>query len=169
MNYQFTKGQFNEAELESAIIELFKAQGYDYMLGDTIERKYEDVLLLDDLRAYLFEHYADKNLTESEVQKIINRILLISSTPLYSGNKETFWLVNEGFDLVRDDPNDIAVHIDFIDFETPTNNKFKIVNQYYVKGQYMRCPDMLVFINGIPMAIWEFKSAIKEDTTIHDA
>lgn len=50
MNYHFTKGQFTEAELESAIIELFKAQGYEYLYGDEIERKYEDVLLLDDLR-----------------------------------------------------------------------------------------------------------------------
>lgn len=171
MNYHFTKGQFTEAELESAIIELFKAQGYEYLYGDEIERKYEDVLLLDDLREYLSERYADKHLTESEMQKIINRILLISSTPLYAGNKETFWQINEGFDLVRDDPNELSLHIDYLYFDDKEahKNKFKIVNQYYVKGRYMRCPDMLVFINGIPMAIWEFKSAIKEDTTIHDA
>ncbi len=171
MDYHFTKGQFTEAELESAIIELFRAQGYEYIHGDAIERKYEDVLLVDDLRAYLSERYADKHLTESEIQKIINRILLISSTPLYAGNKETFWQINEGFDLVRDDPNELSLHIDYLYFDNKEahKNKFKIVNQYYVKGRYMRCPDMLVFINGIPMAIWEFKSAIKEDTTIHDA
>lgn len=169
MDYQFTKGQFIEAELESAIIELFKEQGYDYVYGDEIARKYEDILLEDDLRAYLYERYAEKNLTDNEVQKIVNNIALISSTPLYAGNKDTFWQINEGFDLVRDDPSKLALHIDYINFEDYTKNKFKIVNQYYVKGQHLRCPDMLVFINGIPMAIWEFKSAIKEDTTIHDA
>lgn len=169
MDDHFTKGQFNEAELESAIIELFKAQGYDYVHGDEIARKYEDILLEDDLRAYLSERYAEENLTESEVQKIINNIALISSTPLYAGNKDTFWQINEGFDLVRDDPTKIALHIDYINFEDYSKNKFKIVNQFWVKGQHLRCPDMLVFINGIPMAIWEFKSSIKEDTTIHDA
>ena len=155
MDYHFTKGQFTEAELESAIIELFRAQGYEYIHGDAIERKYEDVLLVDDLRAYLSERYADKHLTESEIQKIINRILLISSTPLYAGNKETFWQINEGFDLVRDDPNELSLHIDYLYFDNKEahKNKFKIVNQYYVKGRYMRCPDMLVFINGIPMEI----------------
>ena len=169
MDYHFIKGQFTEDELENAIIELFKAQEYDYVHGDNIERKYEDVLLEDDLRAYLSERYKDKNLTENEVQKIINNIALISSTPLYAGNKDTFWQINKGFDLVRDNPNDETVHIDYINFDEYANNKFKIVNQFWVKDRHLRCPDMLVFINGIPMAIWEFKSAIREDATIHDA
>lgn len=169
MNYHFTKGQFNEAELENAIIELFKEQGYTYVHGDMIERKYEDVLLECDLRAYLAERYANENLSEGEIQKIINRIALISSTPLYSGNKETFWEINNGFDLVRDDAEKLALHIDFINFDDYTQNRFKIVNQLVIKGVHTRIPDLLVYINGIPVAIWEFKSAIKEDTTIHDA
>ena len=64
MDYHFTKGQFNEAELENAIIELFKEQGYTYVHGDEIERRYEDVLLEYDLRAYLAERYANENLSE---------------------------------------------------------------------------------------------------------
>ena len=171
MDYHFIKGQFNEDELEHAIIELFKDQGYEYVHGDEIARKYEDILLEDDLRAYLSERYAEENLTDNEVQKIINNITLISSTPLYAGNRDTFWQINEGFDLVRDDPSKLALHIDYMYYKSADvyKNKFKIVNQYWVKGQYLRRPDMLVFINGIPMAIWEFKSAIKENTTIHDA
>ena len=135
MTYHFTKGQFNESELENAIIELFKNQEYDYIHGDSIHRKYEDVLLEDDLRAYLSERYAKEGLTESEIQKIINRIKLIPSSPLYAGNRETFWLINEGFDLVRDDPDKIALHIDFINFDSPKQNKFKVVNQYYERSQ----------------------------------
>src|SRR5699024_585708 len=127
------------------------------------------VLLECDLRAYLAERYANENLSEGEIQKIINRIALISSTPLYSGNKETFWEINNGFDLVRDDAEKLALHIDFINFDDYTQNKFKIVNQLVIKGVHTRIPDLLVYINGIPVAIWEFKSAIKEDTTIHDA
>ncbi len=65
------------------------------------------------------ERYAKESITESEVQMIINRIKLIPSTPLYAGNRETFWLINEGFDLVRDDPDKIALHIDFIYFDSP--------------------------------------------------
>ncbi len=169
MDYKFEKGNFNEEQLELAIIELFKQQGFTYVHGDTIHRRYEDVLLVDDLLSFIKNKYADEGLTELELQKIINKINLISSNPLYAGNKETFLLVNEGFDLMRDDPSKVALHIDFIDYDIPANNLFKVVNQYNVQDKHLRRPDLLVFVNGIPVCIWEFKSAIKEDTTIHDA
>lgn len=169
MDYKFEKGTFNEEQLELAIIELFKQQGFTYVHGDTIHRRYEDVLLVDDLLSFIKDKYADEGLTEIELQKIVNKINLISATPLYSGNKETFLLINEGFDLVRDDPSKVALHVDFIDYEQPSNNLFKVVNQYNVQDKHLRRPDLLVFVNGIPVCIWEFKSAIKEDTTIYDA
>ena len=169
MDYTFTKGTFTEAQLEAAIIALFEQQGYTYVPGETIHRKYEDILLLDDLRAFLSARYASANLSETELQKIINQIALIPATPLYSGNRDTFWLINEGFDLLRDDASQVALHVDYIDFDNPDNNIFKVVNQYSVQGERLRRPDLLVFINGIPIAICEFKSAINEDTTVHDA
>ncbi len=169
MDYTFKKGTFTEAQLEAAIIALFEQQGYTYVPGETIHRKYEDILLLDDLRAFLSARYASANLSETELQKIINQIALIPATPLYSGNRDTFWLINEGFDLLRDDTSQVALHVDYIDFDNPNNNIFKVVNQYSVQGERLRRPDLLVFINGIPIAICEFKSAINEDTTVHDA
>lgn len=169
MEYTFEKGQFTEAQLEEAIITLFKQQGYEYTDGENIHRKYEDILLLNDLRQFLFSRYAEEELSEGEVQKIINHLSFIQSSPLYIGNKETFWLVNEGFDLQRDDTSKVALHVDYIDFDEPQNNIFKVVNQYSVQGEQLRRPDLLVFINGMPVAIFEFKSAINEDTTVHDA
>ena len=165
----FVKGQFTEAELEKAIITLFEQQGYIYINGENLHRKYEDILLLDDLRQFLFSRYADEVLSEVELQKIINRLTLIPANPLYAANKETFWLINEGFDLQRDDTTKVALHVDYIDFDEPQNNIFKVVNQYSVQGEQLRRPDLLVFINGIPVAIFEFKSAINEDTTVYDA
>ena len=99
MDYTFIKGQFTEAQLESAIIALFEQQGYTYVHGESIHRQYEDILLLDDLRAFMQNRYAKDGLSEVELQKIINKLALIQATPLYSGNRESFWLINEGFDL----------------------------------------------------------------------
>ncbi len=169
MDYVFEKGKFTEAELEQAIIELFMAQGYTYIHGENIHRQYEDILLLDDLRSYLTSRYEAEILSDVEVQKIINKLNLINASPLYAGNRETFWLINEGFDLVRDDISQVALHVEYIDYEHPDNNIFKVVNQYWVQGEHLRRPDLLVFINGIPIAICEFKSAIEENTTIYDA
>lgn len=169
MDYEFVRGQFTEAQLEAAIIELFQQQGYIYVHGEKIHRQYEDIPLEDDLRSFLQERYAHEGLSETETQKIINQLTLIPASPLYEGNRAAFWLVNEGFDLQRDDLSKVALHIDYIDFDHPDNNIFKVVNQYSVQGERLRRPDMLVFINGIPIAIFEFKSAINEDANVHDA
>ena len=167
MDYHFTKGKFTEAELEKAIIELCEQQGYTYVCGEDMHRKYEDILLLDDLRSYLTSRY--QGLSDTEMLKIINKLNLINATPLYLGNREAFRLVNEGFDLARDDISKVALHIDYINYDEPDKNIFKVVNQYSVQGEHLRRPDMLLFINGIPVAIFEFKTAIEEDTTIYDA
>lgn len=169
MDYEFVRGQFTEAQLEAAIIELFQQQGYIYVHGEKIHRQYEDIPLEDDLRSFLQERYAHEGLSETETQKIINQLTLIPASPLYEGNRAAFWLVNEGFDLQRDDLSKVALHIDYIDFDHPDNNIFKVVNQYSVQGERLCRPDMLVFINGIPIAIFEFKSAINEDANVHDA
>lgn len=168
-NYKFLKGTFNENDLEKAVVELFQCEGYENIAGDSIQRDFKDILLLDDLRKFILNRYADENLSETELQKIINKISLINSTPLYAGNRETFFLINEGFDLQRDDISKIALHIDYIDFDKPDKNIFKTVTQFSVQDELLRRPDLLIFINGIPIAVFEFKSAIREDTTIHDA
>ncbi|MBR6982021.1 MAG: AAA family ATPase [Ruminococcus sp.] len=145
MDYHFMKGKFTEAELEKAIIELCTQQGYTYVCGENIHRKYEDILLLDDLRSYLTLRYSKDGLSDTEMQKIINKLSLINATPLYIGNREAFRLVNEGFDLARDDFSKVALHIDYINYDEPDKNIFKVVNQYSVQGEHLRRPDMLLF------------------------
>lgn len=167
MDYFFEKGKFTEAELENAFIELFTNQGYVYLSGEEIHRRLDDILIIEDLSRYLRHKYDD--ITDTEILRAISLLENISSTPLYSGNKETYKLITEGYDLPRDDNTKIALHIDYIDFNDETNNIFKIVNQFSVEDVKNRRPDLLVFINGIPVTIFEFKTAIEEDKTIHDA
>lgn len=165
---EFIKGTFNEAELETAIIQMFENQEYEYVNGYSIHCRSDNILLENDLRSYLTNLYRD--LTPSEITKVISKLKNIPYYSLYQGNRETFWLLNEGFDFPRDDSSQLAIHIDYIDFEHPENNTFKVVNQYTVDtGRQPRRPDVLLFINGIPVAIFEFKTAIQEETTIHDA
>ena len=171
MDYVFEKGNFTEYDLENAIIQLFhEGEHYDYVHGDDIHRKLEDVIIIDDLKKYILFKYAPYHLTPTEVKTIINKVIDVgSSASLYSKNKEAYYLVTEGFDFVREDVTKVGLHIDFIDFDTPENNVFKVVNQFSVKGLSVRRPDLVIFINGIPICICEFKTAVKEDTTIYDA
>ena len=159
--------KFTESQLEEAIIELFQTNGYDYANGETLHRKYDEVLLETDMKNFLSRRYQD--VTDLELEKIINKIKYVPNTPLYMGNREAFYLVNEGFNLIRDDADKEPIHIEYIDFENPENNIFKVVNQFTVQDVRERRPDMLLFVNGIPVAIFEFKTAIRETTTIYDA
>lgn len=57
MDYFFEKGKFTEAELENAFIELFEKEGYDYLSGEQIHRRLDDILMVEDLAAYLRKKY----------------------------------------------------------------------------------------------------------------
>ena len=169
MGSAFERGKFVEADLEVAFIELFQTMGYKYVSGDCIHRTLDEVLIEEDLIKFIQNKYHDKDLIDIEIKRIINHIKLIPATPLYIGNREAYRLISEGVDLKREDTSKVALHIEYIDFENHNNNIFKVVNQYTVSGEKTRRPDMLLFINGIPLGIFEFKSAIQEDTTIYDA
>ncbi|EGV7878780.1 type I restriction endonuclease, partial [Enterococcus faecium] len=104
--------KFDEAQLEQAIIELFVKNGYDYVSGESIHRKYDEVLLFDDLKSFMLSKYPDLNGKELEI--ITNKLKFVPTSPLYIGNRQAFFLVNEGFDLARDDTSKPPIHIDFI-------------------------------------------------------
>ncbi|MCD8174342.1 MAG: hypothetical protein LUD41_00095 [Phascolarctobacterium sp.] len=168
VDYSVINGNFVEENLEQAIISIFQKQCYTYVMGENINRRYEDILLVDDLREYINARYNAANLSEVEIQEIINELDSISEIPLYAGNKNAVWLINEGFNLVREDTNLDTLHVEYINFDEPKKNVFKIVSQYTVQGSYKLRPDLLVFINGIPVAIFELKTISTENITIHD-
>ena len=161
---------FNEHALEMSIMQLFKDEGYTYVSGDQIHRERTEVLLIDDLKQYLYNRYAKDGITPSEVDGIILSLRNISGT-IYEANKAVYKLISDGFILNREDRSQKDIFIELIDFENADNNIFKVVNQFEIDGinNQRRIPDGIVFVNGIPVVVLEFKSAVKENTTIMDA
>lgn len=160
---------FNEHALEMAIMELFSQEGYTYTNGEQIHKELGDVLLRDDLRAFLCSRYAADGMTPLEVESVLARLTANVGGSLYENNAHTYRLITEGFTIKREDTAQADLFIEPIDFEQPENNIFRIVNQLEIKGQEKRIPDGIVYINGLPMVVLEFKSAVKENTTIMDA
>lgn len=161
---------FNEHALEMSIMELFKDEGYIHLNGSQIHRERTEVLLQEDLKQYLYNRYAKDGITSSEVDGILLMLRNISGT-LYEANKAFYKLLCDGFILNREDRTQKDIYIELIDFDTPENNIFKAVNQFEIEGinNQLRIPDGIVFVNGIPVVVLEFKSAVKENTTIMDA
>lgn len=161
---------FNEHSLEMAIMELFQDENYEYISGDMIQRKQTEVLLENDIKSYLKDKYASENLTENEIDGIILSLRSISGS-IYEANKSICKMLCDGFILNREDRSQKDLYINLIDFENIENNIFKIVNQFEIEGvnNQIRIPDAILFVNGLPIVVFEFKSAVREDATIMDA
>lgn len=151
--------QFTEHSLELSIIELFEKQGYAHIAGSEIHHDKREVLLEDVLRNFLLFKYSSLNLTQNEITTIVNSIKNISSS-LYDENKAVLEIIHKGITLRRDDQTQKDVLIHLIDYDNPENNFFNIVNQLEIQGrEHNRIPDGIVYINGIPLVVLEFKSA----------
>ena len=163
-------GIFNEERLENSIIKLLEKQKYEYILGSAISRDYKSVIIENDLKDYLAEKYHSNGITEIEINRIVSSLTTLSPYPLYEANREIMTKVSDGFILKRDNQKDKDFVVSLIDFDDPEKNRWKVINQFTIKGpDETRRPDILIFINGLPLVIWEFKSAINEETTITDA
>lgn len=166
--------KFDEHALEMSIMKLFEKEGYTYVRGDRIQRNNKtQVLIEEDLREYLKTRYVAEELTKSEIDSIILSLHAISGT-LYEDNKQILQKISDGFIFNREDRSKKDIYIELLDYETDAEknrNIYKIVNQFEIEGynNQLRIPDGIVFVNGIPLVVLEFKSAIKENTTIMDA
>ena len=161
--------KFTEAQLEQAFIELLGQENIPHVLGEDIVRSEEEVLIKEDLKTFLLNHYKADNLTESEADQIIRQLEVFSSSDLYESNKAIMKLISDGFALKREDRSQKDIWVYLIDYSEKNSNTYKIVNQLEITGYQKRIPDGILYINGIPLVVFEFKTAINENVTIHDA
>jgi len=85
--------KFTEKKLEAAIIEPLGEQGFSYISGKSISRKPSDLLIKEDLRAYLAKQYKTANITSGEIDSIIHQLETLPASDLYESNKTFFkWL-----------------------------------------------------------------------------
>lgn len=161
--------KFDEEKLEKAIIQLFEFAEYTYIEGKDLTREKEEVLIKSDLRDFIFNRYEHEEITHSEVDAIIKLLENMPSSTIYDSNKKIINMMSEGFTIRREDSSKKDLFIRLIDFENVENNIFKIVNQMEIKQYHDRIPDTIVYVNGLPLVVFEFKSAIRENATIYDA
>ena len=184
--------KFTEAKLEQAFIKLLGNEGYPHFVGSSLVRSSEDeVLIEDDLKTYLLTRYQNANLTEVEAKSIILQLKTLSSADLYESNKKIMQWLADGFILKREDRSQKDIHISLIDYAgldhqrqsenldiiaaepdvqyRADNNIYKFVNQLEIVGTERRIPDGILYVNGLPLVVFEFKTAIQENTTIHNA
>lgn len=164
-------GHYCESEYEYAFLSFLEDEGWHYLHGNSIPRENKTtVLYADDMEQFLSKTNAD--LTADEIRQIMDKVRLVGAESEFSTLHMVYgWIVN-GVQFVPQ--SGLARMVALIDFEHPENNIFRAVNQFAVEyinnGQKEnRRPDILLFVNGIPLCIIELKNPSDANATIYDA
>jgi len=166
-----------ESVVEEAAIEWFKELGYQYLFGPDIacdgispEREsYSQVILLDRLQKAL--EAINPHVPDSAIEEACRKVNRPESPNLIINNRQFHKMVTNGVDVeYRNESGDIiGDKVWLLDFDNPDNNDWLAVNQFTViEGQNRRL-DIVVFVNGIPLAVLELKNPADENATIRTA
>ena len=169
---------FTEDLLEEAAIEILQSLGYDYVFGPDIslggdyeERlDYREVVLGNRVKDALFR--INKGIPAEALEEAYRRIITFNSPMLEENNRSFHRLLTEGIDVsFAEDGNIRTKNVQIVDFseEGIKNNEFLVVNQFTIIENEERRPDLLIFVNGIPLVIIELKSASDENVGIESA
>ena len=164
-------GRYCESEYEYAFLGFLEAEGWQYLSGNEINRSVKrDVLIEDDFKMFMADTNPD--LTEDEVAQIFDAVRLVGSESDFATLHKVYGWMVDGVQFVPQDG--MARMVSLIDFEDPSNNIFRAVNQFTVEysnnGQKEnRRPDVLLFVNGMPLCVIELKNPADARATIYDA
>ena len=162
--------KFKEASLENVVIEYLKELDYEYIHGSNLNNDSREVLLLDRLESKLIE--INKGIPLSSIKEAIRKIKTFETNDVFTNNKIFHKYLTEGVEVTdfidgKTEYNTIKL----IDYSNSENNDYLVVNQVEVNEDedVKKIPDVIVYINGIPLVLMELKSTSREEVTIYDA
>ena len=164
-------GRYCESDFEQAFLSKLEEAGWQYLAGSNIPRSSRrDVLYVDDLEQFLSNHYP--SFQANEIRQLIDTVRLAGAESDFATLHKVYgWMVNG----IQFTPRDgLAQMVQLIDFDHPDSNIFRAVNQFTVEysnsGQVeTRRPDILLFVNGMPLCVIELKNPADAGATIQSA
>ena len=169
--------KITESAIEKFAIEILEKQGYQYIYAPSIapdsktpERKlFEDVLLLERLRTAV--RRINPTLPEDIREDAIKQIQRLNSPELIANNEAFHRMLTEGIKVsYQKDGNSRGDLAWLIDFKNPENNDFLVANQFTViENNVNKRPDVILFVNGLPLVVIELKNPADENATVRSA
>lgn len=166
-----------ESDIELYVIELLEKQGYSYLYGPDISPdgpdpkrdSYSDVILKDELKAVIDRF--NPNIPSTAKEEAFRQVLRISSPDLTADNESFHILLTEGVNVeFQKEGQSRGEYIKLMDFENSENNVFHVINQFTVtENNHTKRPDILLFVNGLPLVVMELKNPADENATIKSA
>ena len=158
---------FNEEQLEDATLNILERLGYERLNGYEIDRDYHNIFmdnLFEDLKK-INEDFDDEQILDA-----IKTIKTLSNGNLIQDNKIFTRYLLEGVPILVKINNDYQYkNVKLIDFNNIYNNHFQAIQQYTIIEFDTKRPDIIIFINGIPLVVIELKTTTNEDVKLIDA
>lgn len=164
-------GHFCESQYEYAFIAFLENEGWNYLPGTKITRADRmEVLITEDLQQFISSTNTDLN--DDEIQSIIDSVRLVGAESDFATLHKVYGWMVDGVQFIPQ--SGLARMVQLIDYETPSNNIFRCVNQftvdYYNNGKREnRRPDVLLYVNGLPLCVIELKNPADANATVYDA
>ena len=159
---------FTEANYENSVIELFKNMDYEHVYGPNIERDFYSPFYEDEFEDSLYN--INKELSYKALQEAINKLRNIENGSLVQKNMVFMDYMQNGITVNYFDNGEERSDIVYlVDYKNVNNNSFVIVNQWTFIENSEKRPDVILFLNGIPVVLMELKSPSREETDISDA
>ncbi|HSY34808.1 MAG TPA: type I restriction endonuclease subunit R [Acidobacteriaceae bacterium] len=172
--------KFTESAVEEAALEWLEAKGWTILHGPDIasgiasaertDPEFRDVVLERRLRQSL--QRLNPLLSQDAIESAFRKLMVVDGPSLLERNRAAWRMLTHGVDveITRPDGSLGGFPAKVVDFSNPKNNDWVAVNQFIVReGQHVRRPDILVFLNGLPIAGIELKNATDEKATIWTA
>jgi type I restriction enzyme, R subunit len=158
-----------EEEIEQMALQTLQMQGYTIINGASIERAYSEVVLTQRLQDAIDK--INPTIPADIKAEALRNVLRVQHTTLLSNNESFHTLLTEGVDVKGRDGEQIKTFkVWLIDFDNIDNNDFVAVNQCtIVENHTNKRPDVIVFVNGLPLVVIEIKNATDEKATIKNA
>jgi type I restriction enzyme R subunit len=158
-----------EEEIEQMALQTLQEQGYDILNGASIERAYNEVVLNSRLQAAIDK--INPEIPAEIREEAARNVARVPFTNLLSNNEAFHKLITEGVDIKGREGEQIKTFkVWLIDFQKPENNDFTAVNQFtIIENHNNKRPDVIVFINGLPLVVIEIKNATDEKADLKAA
>lgn len=162
-------GLFTEDTYEQAIIELFENMGYDHIYAPDFDRDYTSPLMDSVLRDSLVR--VNRGLPVDAIEEAINKLRTFDTGSLLQKNMTFMDYLQNGITVkFFVNGEEQATIVKLVDYEKIDNNTFYVVNQYtFVENGNNRRPDIILFINGMPLVLMELKSPSKDEVGVENA
>ncbi len=163
---------FTEDELEAAYLEILEDLGWECVDGRSLKRDdYHQVILEENLREAVYN--INKDMHDLTKEEAIRKILFLSNPNFIRANEEFHNMLINGIEIGEYTDKEGNKHsggkIYPVDFKNIKNNEFQAINQFTIIGKTKRRPDIILFINGLPLVVIELKSLSNDNIGIKEA